>query len=285
MHNLSGIITAIPTPLDQNENVDVQGLQNIIDLVISEGTSGVFVLGSVGEGPALLDSQKNVVVETAAKHINGRVPLLAAISDISTKRTLEMGKMLQDLGSDFLVTTTPFYYSFPHPDSIKEFIDTLTNGLTTSLVFYNCPGMTGNKVSIETMEYIMHIPQVIAIKDSSGDLSMVLELLRRYPRGDTRPCSILQGDESVYDVSLMMGADGVVTGGGTVFTKLLVDLYTAALNQNKSLAFRLQQEFRNKMDDMLGPELLVDWVHAIKKELANKGICSDHVTSPFLKRM
>ena len=285
MNRLSGVITAVPTPLDQNENVDVRGLQNVIDFVIDQGAAGVFVLGSMGEGPALLDSQKKVVIETAVAHISGRVPLLAGISDVSTRRTLEMGKIVQDLGADYLVTTTPYYYSFPHSDSMKEFMDKLASGLEKPLVFYNCPGMTGNKVDIGTIEYIMHLPQVVAVKDSSGDFHMVSELLRRYPKDKNRPCSILQGDEFVYDISMLMGADGVVTGGGTLFVKELVELINAAQKNDKARVHRLQQDFRKKMDDMLGPELAVDWVHAIKKKLAQKGLCNDFVTSPFMKRM
>jgi len=284
MSQLSGVITAIPTPLLPNEDVDVDGLGKVIDYVIGQGASSVFVLGSMGEGPALLDSQKKAIVQAAAEHINGRVPLLAAISDVSTRRTLEMAKMLQDLGPDFLVTTTPFYYSFPHPDSIMEFMAKLANNLKKPLVFYNCPGATGNKVTLETMAVIMNMPNIAAVKDSSRDIHLVMELLRRYPDKETRPCKILQGDEFVYDLSLLLGVDGVVTGGGTVFVKTLVELYKAATKGDRLRAFKLQQKFRREMDEMLGPELFIDWMHAVKKELKKKGLCNDNVTSPFLKR-
>ncbi|NLP09946.1 dihydrodipicolinate synthase family protein [bacterium] len=285
MKELFGVIPAVPTPLDRSENVDVDGLRKVLDHVIEQGASAVFVLGSMGEGPALLDEQKLIVVDTTVRHVGGRVPVLAAISDVSTRRTLEMGKRIQELGPDYLVATSPYYFSFPHGDSLKEFIDRLAENLSTPLVFYNVPSRTGNRVSLETLEYIMKRPQVAAIKDSSCDLPLVIELLRRYPRGAARPCRILQGDESVYDVSLLLGADGMVTGGGTCFIPLLAALYQAALKRDFPSAFKLQQEFRKKMDDMLGPELPIDWVHAVKKTLSQRGLCSDQVTSPFLRRM
>ena len=284
MKELSGVIAAIPTPLDREENVDVRGLCNVIDHVIDQGVAGIFVLGSMGEGPALLDSQKRLVVETAAKQIHGRVTLLAAISEVSTRRTLEMGKQLQELGPDYLVATSPFYFSFPHMDSIKLFMNCLAENLATPLVFYNVPSRTGNKITLEALECIMHMPQVAGIKDSSCDLPFVVELLRRYPQGSSRPCRILQGDESVYDVSLLMGADGLVAGGGSCFVPLLVKLYAAAKCGDRALAFQLQREFRSQMDEMLGPELPIDWVHAVKKRFAEKGLCGDQVTSPFLQR-
>ncbi len=284
MSKLSGVITAIPTPLLKNEDVDVKGLCNVIDYVIEEGVSGIFVLGTMGEGTALLDSQKRLVVETAVKHIKGRVPLLAAISDVSTRRMVEMGKQMEDLGPDYLVATTPFYYSFPSQDSILEFVEKLADGLEKPLVFYNSPWATGNKVTLETMDAIMNNPKFVAVKDSSGDIHTAAEMLRRYPDKETRPCQYLYGDEFVYDLILLMGADGVVTGGGTLFVKTLVELYNAAMAGDKVKAFGLQQKFRKEMDDMLGPNLAVDWMHAIKKELAKKGLCSDNVISPFLKR-
>jgi len=284
MSKLQGVITAIPTPLLPSEDVDIDGLCRVIDYVIEQGVSGIFVLRSMGEGPALLDSQKKVVVETAAKHINGRVPLLAGISDVSTRRTIEMGLAIQKLGPDHLVSAPPYYYRFPHPQSIIDFMTELSDALSKPMVFYNIPGATGNRVTLEAIEAIMNIPDVIAIKDSSGDSHLVMELLRRYPDKKSRPCSILQGDEFVYDITLLMGADGLVTGGGTCFVGILVELYKAATKGDKLLAFKLQQKFRKKMDEMLGPELLIDWMHAVKKELGKKGLCDDNVTSPFLKR-
>lgn len=284
MSKLSGVVPAIPTPLLENEDVDVKGLCNVIDYVIDEGAHSVFVLGTMGEGTALLDSQKKLVVETAVKHINGRIPVLAAISDVSTRRMIETGKMMEDLGPDYLVATTPYYYSFPHQDSILEFVEKLGAGLKKPLVFYNTPWATGNKVTLDTMDKIMNHPRFVGVKDSSGDIHNAMEMLRRYSDKETRPCQYMYGDEFVFDLILLMGADGVVTGGGTVFIKTLVALYEAATTGDKVKAFGLQQKFRKEMDDMLGPNLAVDWMHAVKKVLAEKGLCSDNVTSPFLKR-
>jgi 4-hydroxy-tetrahydrodipicolinate synthase len=284
MANLSGVITAIPTPLLPNEDLDADGLRRVLDYVLERGVNGVFVLGTMGEGPALLDSQKRLAVTTAAKHLAGRVPLLAGISDVSTRRTLEMGRQLQDLGADYLVTTPPYYYKFPHPESILEFVGCLASGLARPIVFYNAPWATGNPVDFPTIDKLLNIPNVAGIKDSSGNVQACMELLRKYPEKKTRPARIFHGDEFVFDVSLMMGADGLVTGGGTVFVDLLVKLYKAAETGDRATLFTLQQEFSRVMREMIGPELPIDWMYAIKKQLKARGLCDDHVTSPFLKR-
>lgn len=285
MAKLSGIITAIPTPLLDNEDVDVQSLKKLIDYVIGQGANGIFVLGNMGEGPALIDSQKFIAVKTAIEHTDKRVPVLAGIAEVSPRRMVELGKKIKDLNPDYLVVTTPFYYRFPHPDSLFGAIEKITEQLNYQTVFYHCPGATGNKVGLDTMLKFMQIPNLKAIKDSSGDIYLFAELLRRFPDKENRPCSLLQGDEFVYDISLLMGADGVITGGGTAFVDLLVKLYNAAvIEKNQLKAFELQQQFRREMDDMLGSELLTDWMYAIKSKLKEKGIIDSNVTFPFMKR-
>ena len=284
MATLEGVIPAIPTPLLPNEDVDLEALGRLIDFVIQGGASGIFILGNMGEGAALVDSQKRAAVKEAVKRVRGRVPLLAGISEVSTRRTVESGKAIQALGPDYLVSTTPYYYQFPHPDSIMGFFETLGRELSRPLVFYHAPGATGNKVGTEVLDRLMNLPFLAAIKDSSGDFKQVMELLRRYPDRARRPASILQGDEFVYDVSLLMGADGVITGGGTVFVPELVALYKACRAGQEERAFELQRDFRKKMDDMLGPELIVDWMHVIKAKLRDKGLCASTVTHPFLSR-
>jgi len=285
MSKLQGIITAIPTPLLANEDIDSQSLKKLIDYVISQGANGIFVLGNMGEGPLLLDSQKLIAVKAAIEFANKKIPVLAGIAEVSPRRMIELGKKVKDLNPDYLVVTTPFYYRFPHPDSLYGSLEKMSQELDYPMVFYHCPGATGNKVSLDAMLKIMQIPQIKAVKDSSGDIYLFTELLRRYPDKNNRPCSILQGDEFVYDISLLMGADGVITGGGTVFIDTLVELYRAAsVEKDQYKAFRLQQQFRKQMDDMLGPELLTDWMYAIKTKLKEKGLINNNVIFPFMKR-
>jgi 4-hydroxy-tetrahydrodipicolinate synthase len=284
-NQISGIITALPTPLLSNEDVDITAFKKLIDYVIKQGANGIFVLGNMGEGPALLDFQKLIAIKTAVEHVKKRVPDLAGIAEVSPRRMIDLGEKIKDLGPDYLVITTPFYYRFPHPDSLFGSVEKTTQKLDHPTVFYHCPGATGNKVGLDTMIKIIQIPQIQAIKDSSGDIYLFMELLRRYSDKNNRPCSILQGDEFVYDISLLMGADGVITGGGTVFVDTLVKLFHAtSVEKDQVKAFSLQQQFRKQMDDMLGPDLLTDWMYAIKTKLKEKELIDNNVIFPFMKR-
>ncbi len=210
---------------------------------------------------------------------------MVACSDGSTRRTIELGKRMQDLGPDYLVSTTPYYYGFPNQKCIIDYFEKLSNTLDKPLLFYNNPGSTGNKVCFETIDTILSMDNIAGIKDSACDIHIAMDILRKYPDKKTRSFSYLYGDEFVYDVILLMGADGIVTGGGTCFIDTLIKLYKAATNGNILEAFELQRQFRGEMDDMLGPELITDWMAAIKTNLKNKKLCKNHCTHPFINRM
>ena len=284
MSNLKGIIPAIPTPLLPGETLDADGLRRLIDHVVDAGASAVFVLGSMGEGPALRDAERRAVVEVAAKHLAGRMPLLAAVSDASTRRVLDNAKAMEDAGADYLVTTAPFYYRHPHPDGILQFVGDLCDAASHPVVFYNLPGATGNPVDPATLERILLLDGVTALKDSSGDFATFMGLLRKYPDRAARPFRIFQGHEWLFDASLLMGADGVVTGGGTCFVEMLVRLLDAARSGDRAAAFREQEAFVRAMEEMLGPDLAIDWMARIKTRLSAMGICGDTITAPFLRR-
>ncbi len=282
---LSGVIPAIPTPLLENEDLDAKSLCNIIDHVITQGASVIFVLGNMGEGTALLDPVRLKTVETTVNHINGRIPLMAACSNGSTRRTIELGKQMQKLGPDYLVSTTPFYYGFPHQQCIVNYFQEVSGALDKPLWLYNSSASTGNTLSFETIDTIVNMDNIAGIKDSSCDFHLTMDILRKYPDKTKRPFSYLTGDESVYDMTLLAGGDGIVTGGGTCFVDTLVKLYDVAISGDRFKAFELQKQFRKQMDDMLGPDLAIDWLAAIKTNLKNKGLCDNHCTHPFVNHM
>jgi len=283
MKRLGGVIPALPTPLKSSEDIDVASFCKLIDHVIGQGASAVFVFGGMGEGPALLNSEKAKALPQLAKHIAGRVPLLVGIAEPSTRRAMELGRMLEG-SADALVATAPFYYKFPHPDSMLDHLASICDAVTPPVIFYNAPGATGNSVSAETLIAIMEMPKIVAVKDSSANFGSMMKLLRHFPNPDNRPAALLEGDEMVYDASLMMGVDGIVTGAGTCFVDVLVRLVDAAKRGQRAEAFRVQQEFLRGWSEVVGEDLPIDWVASIKGTLAERGLIPQTPTQPFLVR-
>ncbi len=280
---LKGVVIAMPTPLLENEDVDTASLRALIDNTIDNGADAIMMLGTIGEGVALIDAQRNLLVETTVSHIAGRVPVLATVSAASTRKTIEHAKSLEKSGVDFLVSTPAFYNKFPDPQSHVDHIHRIADATSIPLVFYNAPGFTNNPLDADTIDKILNIERVAGIKDSSCNFSMFAELLRRYPNKDTRPGTIMQGDESVFDASLMLGADGVVSGGGVMYVKLLKELCNAGLSKELDASIKLQVAFSKKLMDVLLPNPQRNWLFNIKRELVRQGVIAhDHVTSPFL---
>ena len=281
---LQGVVIALPTPLHGNEDLDRESLRNLIDHCIEEGADGLMVFGTMGEGAALTDKVRRDTMEAAAEAIAKRVPLLVTVSAASTRRTKEYVREAETAGADFLVCTSPFYYRFPDAESMVAHVRDASEQATVPFLFYNAPGSTGNPVSVDTIDRILNLESVSGIKDSSCQFGAVSALLRRYPDPENRPGTIMQGDEAVYDASLLLGADGVVTGGGVLFVGLLKQLYLAGKKKDITEAVRLQTLFSQGLDEVLLPDPGRNWMYNIKKRLAErKIIAAPHSTAPFMQ--
>ena len=282
---LSGVIIAIPTPLLINEDIDVLSLQKLIDFCINEGANGLMIAGSMGEGPALLDIQRQLLIENAVKFTKGRVPILATISAPSTKKSIEYIKILNSSGADFIVCTAPYYYKYPDKESIISHVQKLASVTEIPLIFYNASGFTGNEITVDTTDFILNIDEVAGVKDSSGNFRNFMELLRRYPDSQSRPGTIMQGDESVFDASLLLGADGIISGGGVTCINKLKKLYQAGISGDKRKAFSSQQEFSTELNELLMPDLQRNWMFNIKNKLVEMEVIQNSfVTTPFLSQ-
>ena len=280
---LEGVIIAMPTPLLENEDVDSASLCKLIDYCIAEGANGIMIGGSMGEGPALIDSQKQLLIEISVSHIAGRIPVLATVSAPSTRESIEYVKVVNRLGVDYIVCTAPFYYKYPDPASIILHLQKIAAITEVPLIFYNASGFTGNEIDVNTSDTILNMKEVAGIKDSSGNFRNFVELLRRYPDKNNRPGTIMQGDESVFDASLLMGADGIISGGGVAYIKLLTELFAAGRSNNKLKSFEYQQKFSGELSKLLLPDLQRNWMFNIKNKLVEIDVIqNDYVTTPFL---
>jgi 4-hydroxy-tetrahydrodipicolinate synthase len=281
---LHGVVVAVPTPLQEDETLDAPSFRSLIDYCVDQGADGLMILGAMGEGAALTDDVRQEAMEVAAGHINGRVPLLITVSGASTKRTIVYAKAAAALKPDYLVCTSPFYYKFPDPESLVGHMRSVSESTDIPMVYYNAPGSTGNPADADTLDRILQLPGISGIKDSSCQFGIVSELLRRYPDPGSRPGTIMQGDESVYDASLLMGADGVVTGGGVLFIRSLKALYEAGRSKDIQRAMSLQTAFSAELMEVLLPDLARNWMHRIKQRLADRGIIRQATsTAPFMR--
>lgn len=234
---LSGLIPPIITPLTPSGDVDTNALQQLIQYLIDNHVSGVFVLGSSGEGPWLTSQQKEKVVRTAVAASDGKIKVLAGALEPSTRRTIEAVQEMATYGADYAVITTPYYFE-ADADCQKQHFDRVGEAASIPVLLYNIPSMTHNAISTDTVAQVMTQPNIVGIKDSEGDLEKMKALIAL--KEQRMDFVVFQGAEKLSAEALSIGADGLVAGMGNLIPALFYDLFTQAKKGEQAQATEIQ---------------------------------------------
>jgi dihydrodipicolinate synthase/N-acetylneuraminate lyase len=276
---LHGIIPPMVTPLRGRDELDVAGLEKLIEHILSGGVSGLFILGTTGEGPSLSYRLRRELIERVCKRVNRRVPILVGITDTAFAESVNVARWAADLGADAVVAAPPYYMPEGQPE-LQEWLDHLLPELLLPLFLYNMPPLTKVSYELETVRYALDHPRIIGFKDSSGDLDYfknVAELLKRRP-----DWSLFIGPEEKLLDALQLGGHGGVSGGANLFPKIYVSLCRAFQTGDVARAQQLQKQIQR-----IGSSLYRVGKHpstiikGIKCTLACLGICDDFMAEPF----
>jgi 4-hydroxy-tetrahydrodipicolinate synthase len=224
MH-IHGIIPPVATPMQANEDLDLPRLRWFLDHLIKSGVHGVFVLGTNSEFYALDESEKQAVIATAVAHVRGRVPVFAGTGAESTREAVRLTRMAEKEGASGVSVITPYFVA-PAQQEIVEHYRRVAESTRLPVVLYNNPATCGGvKIDVDTVARLAEIPNILGIKDSSGDLQNTNEYLRVVPER----FSVLQGRDTLIYQSLMFGARGAVPASANIAPRLAVDIYEAAV--------------------------------------------------------
>jgi 4-hydroxy-tetrahydrodipicolinate synthase len=276
---LTGIIPPMITPLRGRDELDVPGLERLIEHILDGGVSGLFILGTTGEGPSLSYRLRRELIERACKQVNQRVPILVGITDTSFVESVNVTRSAAESGADAVVVAPPYYLPEAQPE-LQEYLDHLVPELPLPLYLYNMPALTKVHFELDTVRRAMDEPRIIGLKDSSGDLNYfksAAELITRRP-----DWSLLIGPEEKLFDSLQLGGNGGVSGGANLFPKLYVKVVEAHRAGNLSRAQELQKQIQRVSDSFyrIGKHSS-SIIKGIKCALAAMGICNDFMAEPF----
>ena len=233
---LTGVIPPLVTPVDPAGAVDRDALARLVAFLLDAGVSGLFVGGSTGE-VALLDSAaRRAVVEVAVATAGGQVPVLAGAVDTGTRRVIEQSRAAVALGADAVVVTAPFYVA-PNDTEIVAHYRAVAAAVDAPVIAYDIPSAVGARLTPPVIAELADAKLVVALKDSSGDLAGLRETLRLVRPG----FPVLTGSELIADVSVALGAAGIVPGLGNVDPHGYVRLYRAAASGDADTA-RTEQD-------------------------------------------
>lgn len=276
---LQGIIPPMVTPLRDRDELDVPGLERLVEHILAGGVSGLFILGTTGEGPGLSYRLRREMIDRVCRLVSRRVPVLVGITDTSFVESAELAHYAAFKGAAAVVVAPPYYLPEAQPE-LQEYIDHLLPELPLPLFLYNIPALTKVHFEIETLRRALDEPRIFGFKDSSGDLAYfksVAELARRRP-----DWSLLSGPEEKLLDTLQLGGHGGVNGGANIFPALYVKVYEAFQAGNIARAQELQKQIQRVSDSLyrIG-KYSSSIIKGIKCALACRGICDDFMAEPF----
>jgi 2-dehydro-3-deoxy-D-pentonate aldolase len=233
-----GIIPPVVTPMTPDEEVDYPKLRRLIDHLIGSGVHGIFVLGTTGECYALDADEKQKIVATTVAHVNRRVPVYAGTGAETTREAIRHTKMAEKEGADGVSVITP-YFIMPSQAEIADHYRRLAEHTLLPVVLYSNPSTCGGlKIEPDTVAKLADVKNIVAIKDSSGDLQNLVETVRLVPEG----FAVLQGRDTLIAPALMFGARGAVPASSNIAPKLCVEIYEAWKAGDVELAKAVQRK-------------------------------------------
>ncbi len=220
MADLRGTFTVMITPMNENQEVDVQGLKDNIDWQIEKGIAGLCVLGSTGEMTVLSKEERFLITKVAVEHVNGRVPCLVGTGAEATREAIEYTRHAKDCGADGALIINPWYYK-PFDNEIYEFYKNISDSVDLPIMVYNIPVNTGTDIKADVVAKLAELDNVEYIKDCTGEPGRVREILR-LSEGKIK---VFNGDEKIAFESYLAGSVGWICVCGNIIPDKAQQLY------------------------------------------------------------
>lgn len=225
---------AIVTPFN-NEGVNFSELRKMIEFQISEGTDSVIICGTTGEAATMSEDEKKEIIKFTVDVVNKRVPVIAGTGGNNTKKVIEMSKYAESVGVDALLIVTPYYNKTTQEGLIKHY-EEIANSVRISIILYNVPGRTGLNILPKTCLELSKIPNIVAIKEASGNISQIAEIANLC--GDN--LSIYSGNDDQILPILSLGGIGVISVLANIMPNDVHKMVASFLDGNVKESRKLQ---------------------------------------------
>ncbi len=272
----AGIYTALITPFKSDLSIDWLALERLVKDQVQAGVTGLVPCGTTGESPTLTHEEHSLVIQkvTLWAKQTGDVCIMAGTGSNSTKEAIEITKRAEDIGVDVSLQVNP-YYNKPNQDGLKQHFTEIANSVTIPIVLYNIPGRTSVKLSLETMVALAKHPRIVGVKEATGDLNFVIEVLEATKNLEFE---VLSGDDNLSLPILSIGGTGVVSVCSNVLPKTMcgmMDLFVRKELEKTKLLFYSITNFCNHLFVETNPI-------PIKYVCSRLGICENYLRLPLV---
>lgn len=241
---ITGSLVAIATPMREDGSLDDAALRTLIDFHITEGTDGIVVVGTTGESPTVDVEEHCHLIRTTVAHAAGRVPVIAGTGANSTKEAIELTQFAKEAGVDAVLSVVP-YYNRPTQEGMYQHFRAIAEAVDVPVILYNVPGRTVADMSNDTTLRLAEIPNVIGVKDATGNIDRATDLILRAPKD----FGLYSGDDMTCMATILLGFHGTISVTANVAPRLMHEMCVAAANleaaKARAIHFQLQALHRD----------------------------------------
>ena len=205
---------ALVTPFNEDKSVDFESLKRIVNHVIDNRADFLVALGTTSEAPTLTAEEKKQVVDTILRTNNGRLPVLLGMGGNNTQAVLDAIKAQDFTGIQGILSVVP-YYNKPNQRGMKAHFEASADVSPVPVILYNVPGRVGVNLQAATCVELAKHPNIVAVKEASGNLQQIMEILRDKPAD----FDVLSGDDGITQPLMALGAQGVISVAANAYTK------------------------------------------------------------------
>ncbi|MDR0137421.1 4-hydroxy-tetrahydrodipicolinate synthase [Metabacillus idriensis] len=229
MIDFGKVSTAMVTPFDKNGNIDFAKTTQLVNFLIQNGSDSLVVAGTTGESPTLTSEEKIALFKHVVSEVNGRVPVIAGTGSNNTKASIDLTKKAEAAGVDAVMLVAP-YYNKPNQEGLYLHFKTIAEATGLPVMIYNVPGRTVVSISPDTIARLAELPNVVAVKEASGDLDAMSEIISKTPED----FALYSGDDGLTLPVLSIGGAGVVSVASHVIGNEMQEM-VAAFNTGENV--------------------------------------------------
>jgi len=273
-HSFVGSNVALITPMFDDGSVDYESLNSLIDFHIDAGTSSIVSVGTTGESATVGVKEHLKIIDHTIKYAARRIPIIAGTGANSTSEAIELTQEANNFGADACLLVTP-YYNKPTQEGLFQHFKLIAESVSIDQILYNVPGRTAVDMSVDTTSRLSEISNIIGIKDATGDLSVIKELVAKCPEDFL----LLTGDDATAIDFLLLGGHGGISVSANVAPKELQKAYLAAIAGNAELAKKLNEKFSGLHKNLFieSNPIPVKWA------LHKMGMCDSGIRLPLIE--
>jgi 4-hydroxy-tetrahydrodipicolinate synthase len=269
-----GTGTALVTPFRSDGSVDEKALRALVDFQITEGIDMILPCGTTGEGATLSWQETDRITQIVIEQARGRVPIIVGAGSNSTAEAIEGTKNASRLGADGVLSVGP-YYNKPTQEGFYEHFKAIAEAENIPIVVYNVPGRTASNIEAKTMLRLAEIPNIVAVKEASGNLNQIMEIIRDRP-ADFR---VLAGDDYLALAVVCLGGDGIVSVVSNEAPRMMSEMIHAGLEGNLTKA----RELHYKLLSLMNMNFIESNPIPVKAALAMMGLIEENYRLPMVR--